>query len=307
MRKRFGRSPVLILILVFVLGFTVFMIAGCGKDEPEEIEKQEIIFAVGHSGTTGSSYAKAINSWLKECYSEDETKVFRNHSEDNPVIDMKHIGNGEAGLAMVSGDIVSYAEAGDTYFDAPVTDYTVLAECFTTEFQLIVRKDSGIHALADLSGKKVYCGEEGSETALNFEKLMNAAGIEIPDLQYMDYGDAVDNLTDGGLDAIFVLGNAPLKKMLSLAVTDGIRLIGMDDDLLTAICEKYDYFTKETIPAGSYEGQDEEVTTLGIKTFLVAGNTALTKEFQAEILGKIKEGLEAIKETCPAAEEFKAL
>lgn len=307
MKKRFDRA--LALGLVFILGLMVFTVSGCGKDDTaeEEIEKQEIIFEVGHSGTTGASYARAINAWLKECYSEDETLVFKNNSEDNPVIGMRHIGNGEAALAMISGDILSYASNGDTYFDAPITDFSVLAECFTTDFQLIVRKDSAIHSLKDLEGKTVYCGEEGSETAVNFTKLIETAGIVSPEFEYMDYVDAVDALTNRELDAIFVLGDAPLKKILSLAVTDGIRLIGLDEDLITALCEANDYFTEEVIPAGSYEGQDEEVTTLGMKTYLIAGNKALTGDMQAEFLKKITEGLETLKETCPEAEEFKAL
>ena len=47
----------------------------------------------------------------------------------------------------------------------------------------------------------------------------------------------------------------------------------LPDKQIKEVMEHHKFYTKKVIPAGSYVGQNEPVTTLGIKTLLVASRT----------------------------------
>ena len=61
------------------------------------------------------------------------------------------------------------------------------------------------------------------------------------------------------------LGNAAVTEMTATA--DG-RLLSMDDSLIDALQQKYPWYARYVIPAGTYAGQEQDVTTTAIKLAL---------------------------------------
>ncbi len=296
------------LIMAILLVVSIVCLSACSAGEDEEELAQELIFAVGSKNTTSSVYGKAIVSWLKECYSDNEEIVFKTKANSNELTNMRKLISGDVAFAIIPGDLVSYAKSGTVYFDAAADHITPIAELCSMGYQLIASKQSQIATLSDLKGKTIAIGDEGSETSLMYEKVAEACGIgEEVETVFMPYGESVEALEAGEIDAVFAAGDAPLKKLLELSVNNGIKLVDIGEDVCKALAEEYDYMMSITVPAATYQGQEEDVHTIGVKIYLLKNDDLISDDFGSEVLSKIEEGLETITESCEKASEFKPL
>jgi TRAP transporter TAXI family solute receptor len=91
-------------------------------------------------------------------------------------------------------------------------------------------------------------------------------------VQNMTYAEASKALGDGSIDAMFCTAGAPAQVITDLSGSTPVNLIpieGQQSDLLTGA---YGFYTKAVIPAGTYKGQDSDVTTLAVMSVLLASD-----------------------------------
>ena len=74
--------------------------------------------------------------------------------------------NGNVQLAFVQSDVMNYAYNGQRLFDSPVTGFSVVAQLYQEQVQ-IVTTNPDIKTVADLAGKKVSIGAAGSGVYFN--------------------------------------------------------------------------------------------------------------------------------------------
>jgi TRAP transporter TAXI family solute receptor len=79
----------------------------------------------------------------------------------------------------------------------------------------------------------------------------------------------VDALRDGTIDAGFQLSGVPSSSWQSLATDHPIRFLGISDERMAELNARLPFYQAELIPAGTYEGQDEDIQTIGVKVVLV--------------------------------------
>ena len=60
----------------------------------------------------------------------------------------------------------------------------------------------------------------------------------------------------------------PTAAVTEITSTAGGKLIGMDESLIEQLKEEYPWYAEYTIPAGTYDGQDEDILTSAIKITL---------------------------------------
>ena len=138
----------------------------------------------------------------------------------------------------------------------------------------MVRADSGISSVSDLAGKKVSVGEADSGTQKNAAQILQAYGLasNMLTVQNMTYAEAAKALGDGSIDAMFCTAGAPAQVITDLSGTTPVNLVpieGQQSDLLTGA---YGFYTEAVIPAGTYNGQDKDVTTLAVLSVLLASD-----------------------------------
>ena len=73
-----------------------------------------------------------------------------------------------------------------------------------------------------------------------------------------------------GKRAAFLSGGYPTSSVLDIASQNKVRLLPIDADKAEALIAKYPFYTKTTIPAGTYAGFDEDVPTISVMAMLVA-------------------------------------
>lgn len=222
-------------------------------------------------GTSGVYYPMGVglsqlyNSGIKDAKaSVQATKA----SVEN--LNLLQTGRGE--LAFALGDSVADAWQGveDAGFKAPLKKLRAVAAIYPNYIQIVASKESGIKTLADLKGKRVSVGAPKSGTELNARAILAAAGLSYSDLgrvEYMPFAESVELVKNRQLDATLQsagLGQAAIRDLASMMP---ITFVEVPADVVAKIGSAA--YQPGVIPAGTYDGQDEDVATATITNILV--------------------------------------
>ena len=274
------------LALALLLLWTMGVLAGCsfkwfggGSSEEEGQDSPEIVIAGCEKGTSYSNYAAAVYSEMNDVL---EDVKFRTESNNNLIEGIRKVNNKTADITLTQGDLLYYAVNGLYYFNgSKLENLRAITSCYGVGMQFITLTSFHGDSPAALAGKRILVGEEGSMASISALTILSAYGVteENAQIVYKDTEDAAEQLRTGEVDAVFCMGAAPVTSFMKLAHTDGVRILPVEGEIAAALMEQAPYYLPYTIPAGSYEGQAEDVTTLGVKTVLV-----VNKEVEEELV-----------------------
>ena len=175
-------------------------------------------------------------------------------------------------LAIVQNDVMYYAYTGTTLFDTAVTDFSAVMSCYPEVVQLVTAPD--IHSVEDLRGRTVSVGAADSGTRYNAEQILNAYGLTFNDINvvYQSFGDSVDSMKNGQIDACFQVAGTPTTAITELATTYDFNLIGVDDAHVAQLQSDYGFYTVVNVPAGTYSCVTEDVQCVAVMATIIARN-----------------------------------
>ena len=167
----------------------------------------------------------------------------------------------------------------------------------------VVPKGSEIKALEDLYGKKVGVGN-----GYMYKYMMiglEVAGIDTSkiDISQLSMTDITNGLSDGTLDVGVYSSPHPLTALTDLAVSKGLDMISLPDELVDKIVEAYPFMHKVVIPAGTYPGVDHDSTTYTAYTCWVC-NKDVPEETIYDFLTVILEDSEKLGQIHPNAKNI---
>ena len=148
-------------------------------------------------------------------------------------------------------------------------DLRAIAGLYTETCQLVVRADSNIQTLDDLSGHTVSIGAEESGTERNATQILEFAGMpsSLVATKNLDYIEATKELKAGDIDAFFCTAGLTTTVIDELSNECDIRLIPLTDTVISKMLESSLAYTSEVIPAGT--GQTTDISTIGVKSVLI--------------------------------------
>lgn len=180
--------------------------------------------------------------------------------------------DGDAQLGFVQSDVMAYAYQGSRLFeeDGAIEGFSTVAAMYMEQVQ-IVTLDPNIKSVADLAGKRVSIGASGSGVYFNAIDILGAYGLTEDDISptYQSFGDSTEALQDGQIDAAFVVAGAPTTAVTSLAASNDVYLVSLDDEHIDVLTASSPYYTKNVISADTY-GTPEDVTTVAIGAVIIA-------------------------------------
>lgn len=181
------------------------------------------------------------------------------------------LAKGRGEVAFTLGDTFAHAWNGDAEagFQTPLKQLRTLAAIYPNYIQIVATKDSGIRSLTDLKGKRVAVGAPRSGTEINARTIFQAAGFSYDDLgkvEYVSFGESVELMKNRQLDATLISAGLGVAAVRDLAAALPIVLVPVPEAVVEKIGNPV--FQSETIPAGTYEGQSEEVRTVAIRNYL---------------------------------------
>ena len=204
------------VLLVVLLTLSASVFAGGSS------ESGNLMFGTG--GDQGTYYGFG-NVLAQRISSETPTKVtavVSAGSQDNiEMMDMKRYQ-----LGFVQTDVMSYAYNGTNLFaeTGKIDSFSTIGALYMEQVQ-IVTLNPAIKTVADLKGKAVSIGSSGSGVYYNALDILAAYGLTENDIKptYQSFGDSVDSLLDGKIDAAFVVAGAPARTRSQLPYTELTR------------------------------------------------------------------------------------
>ena len=286
-------KKIISLALVLLMLVTVFV--ACGKTET---------MTMGTGGTSGTyyGYGGIIGSQIKTSAGINVNVVSTDGSKAN-ILGI-HAGNYQLGT--VQSDVMAYAWAGSRSFesDGAIDTFRVVGGLYAEAVQLVTMNPD-IKSVADLKGKSVSIGAAGSGVYFNALDVIEAAGLTLDDIvpQYQSFADSADALKDGKIDAAFIVAGPPTPAIAELFTANTAYLVPIDGEVADALLENCPYYTVHNIPANTYKGQTEDVTTVTVKATLIVSASA-SEETVYELTKAIFENIDAIKSAHAKGEEL---
>ncbi|MBQ6969677.1 MAG: TAXI family TRAP transporter solute-binding subunit [Synergistaceae bacterium] len=227
----------------------------------------KLIFTTGGAQGTYYGFGGVLAGKVSEKTSTTITAITSGGSKAN----IEAMDDGDAQLGFVQSDVGAYAYRGMRLFEEKITNFSTVANLYMEQVQ-IVTLDPTIKTVDDLKGKNVSVGAAGSGVYFNAVDILEAYGLDIEkDIKptYQSFGDSVEALQDGKIDAAFIVAGAPTTAVTSLAATRKVYLVGFDDEHILMLIAKSPYYSMNEIKSNVY-GTDDDVTTVAVGAVVIA-------------------------------------
>ena len=257
--KGFRKRTAITVTLLFVLA----ALTACGQ-------KDRLRIGTAGEGGNYNSLGNALSQTLqKDPYKVNvEVKTTAGSAANIRLLSQDYLE-----LALAQSDVIDEMYAGTLNTQA-MKGYSAIAALYPEPVQIVVRADSGITSVSDLAGKKVSVGEADSGTQKNAAQILQAYGLasNMLTVQNMTYAEAAKALGDGSIDAMFCTAGAPAQVITDLSGTTPVNLVSIQEQQSNLLTGAYGFYTGAVIPAGTYNGQDSDVTTLAVMSVLLASD-----------------------------------
>jgi TRAP transporter TAXI family solute receptor len=178
------------------------------------------------------------------------------------------VGLAQGGKAMFEGK-------GDPKFD----EIRALFPIPSLTMHFVMSADSGVTDITGLEGKTVLLGK-GSFGATEGEKYLELFGLtEKVTIADAELSNAVAALKNGQIDGFVTAGSWPAPNVIEAAASTPVTILSMTDEQIAQTKR-----TTLTIPAGTYAGQDTDITTTSLP--VVAYTTTAMDDDTAYLLTK---------------------
>lgn len=245
------------IILTAVLAFLTTGMAQAGD------------IGIASGAPTGTNYPMGEDI-VRVC-STPKTTIHNVESEGFLDNIFKIYGDKNTQYGMVTADAAVYQQG----IDPKMMDRILMvAPLFSADMHLVVREDSPFNTLADLQGRRVIEGPEGSGTWVSVQVIKSLTGMDWKG-QALSQKAGLDAVLSGKADAEWVVAGYPVDMLSKLP--KGVKLISVTHPKL----DSFKIYTKTMISSGSYPFQKKSVTTYKVDSFLAT--YAYKNQYQAEI------------------------
>jgi len=259
--------------------------------------KERIVFGGGPAGGTFQVVANSIQVY-KPIKTADDFRL-QAQSSAGSVENLRKTNSGRQHMSVVYSGHVWLGSKGKMKNDTRVYDNVMaVSYLYGAPAQLVVRSGSGIKSVKDLKGKKVGVGNAGSGAFANCELFFNHMGVwDKIERNAMGYNDAAQAFGNNQLDAFWLFTAFPSGAVIMAAQTNDIELVNLEADAkASGFYDEYPYFSKLTVPAGTYKGVDYDSPSFQDSALWVA-NADVPADIVYEVLSLIytDEGLKHMK------------
>ncbi|MFI9008334.1 TAXI family TRAP transporter solute-binding subunit [Actinosynnema sp. NPDC053489] len=229
---------------VFLLGA---LAAGCSAGG----SSGEVVIAAGERGGMYFEFATLLTGQLVDVRG-------RVLETEGSLANLGLLASGGAQVALTLADSALVADPG--------LELRALGRVYENYLQLVVREDDPARVPADLAGRAVSLGAEGSGASLSGERMLAALGLRgSVRVEHLRLGDAARALARGRVDALLWSGGVPTPTLDRLP---GIRLLPLGDLVPRLRAAHGSVYEQVPVPVGVY-GAAREVPTIGVANLLV--------------------------------------
>lgn len=170
-------------------------------------------------------------------------------------------GEADVGNSVSSTDYENYNGTG-TFEGQPFKELRMLFYYEVTAEMFCTTQASGITSLKDLDGEKFNPGGTGTSAADLCHKILDLFDVH-PNYFEASQADAADAYSNREIVGTIKLGPVVDSYVMQLNAAVPVNLINLTDEEIAKIIEEYPFLIKVTIPAGTYDGIDQDINTVG--------------------------------------------
>ena len=153
-----------------------------------------------------------------------------------------------------------------------VTKVCQVANLYPQYFQMVALANAGVNTVTDMKGKSIAVQPKGNTAELISQQVLKAVGLgyDSAKINFVNsYTDAASMLKDGHAQ-VFTLGTTiPASSVMDVAAGRDIKLVPVNDEIVTAMNKINPGYTKGVIKAGTYPKQDKDVDAVVYSAHLV--------------------------------------
>lgn len=179
--------------------------------------------------------------------------------------------DGELDIGMAQASAVASGVNGTDSFEGAATEnIRTLLNYNATPVHVLVNKSLGATDISGLKGARLECLAPGDGVELATMKLLPLLGISLDDVTLEYSGSRVQassRLKTGQVDGILDATGLGASWIADI-YGDGSdwQLLSLSEEEIATICEAVPEYSRMVIPAGTYGGQAEDATTVGLWT-----------------------------------------
>ncbi|NLA97059.1 MAG: TAXI family TRAP transporter solute-binding subunit [Spirochaetales bacterium] len=297
------KNMFLTTILVLLLAVNIFAAGQAETAKTEGLDRSKHFITVATGPTSGLYYpiGGAFSSVFQNKLGYKSSAQATGASAENITLILEK----RAEMAIAMSDAVAQAYQGFGAYEGkkPATELRALLGLYPNYVQLVTTSRTGITKFTDLKGKRVGVGAPNSGVELNARMMYEAHGMTYADskVDYLNYGEAIAQLKNNLVDAVFVTSGIPNATIMELGTTSQIVLIPIEGEGLANLKAKYPFFVEATIPADVYDTKGDVVTAT-VRNIMIV-NASLDEEVAYDLTKGVFENIGDIQVAHATAKE----
>ncbi|MEA3193088.1 MAG: uncharacterized protein QOD26_1421 [Betaproteobacteria bacterium] len=203
----------------------------------------------------GAAFTEVLNA--TEPRLRIEARNTKGSAENVPLLEA-----GKLDLGLVAGEFASAVMA------KPDAKLRIVAAMYSSPGLFMVKRDSPARSIADLKGKPVVLGTQGSGITVLGRTVLDSLGIEVNPIVLEKAADGPPMLLDGRAAALWGAGVG--WPAFGALAKSGARFIAPNSSEIDLILKKNPQLQQVTLPARSYAGQEAAIPSVGSWSFVFA-------------------------------------
>jgi TRAP transporter TAXI family solute receptor len=190
------------------------------------------------------------------------------------IANVRGIDQGKAHVGFANSITTVDGVKGNPPYPKATTNVCQVANLYPQYFQVVTLLDQNIDSFEDFKGKALVMQPRGNTAEIITQHMLKVHGMSYDSLSKANfvagYNDAVSMVKDGHAVAFTLGTTAPASSVMNLASARDIKLLGIDDKILSQMKEINPGYQKLPIKAGTYPKQDKDVDVIAYSTHIVA-------------------------------------
>ena len=254
------------LLIVLALILCVALMAA-----PAQAAKKFLRMASGPEGGSWYPLGSAMMTIIQK-----EMGISTANGPGGGVGNCKVVDSGRADLGWTYTHTSFNAYNGRGKFRKKRTNLRHLMSLYPGIFQIVSPKSSDIKTPADLKDKRIVPGKVGFTGTAIAELVLKAYGLTYKSIKaaggsvsFVGYSDSAALMKDGHSDCYMAVTSCPQSTIIDLVFRPGVRFLPITPEYQKKVRELEPGLMPTVIPAGSYKGQDKDISTVGTVTSIV--------------------------------------
>lgn len=268
---------------VLLISVAACMLAACSKQDSGASETGKLIMGTFTEDSVTDRAGKAVAATISNTVPGTYVETW---PSKGAYVNLEHLFDGTYDLVIVPAGAAYEAYTGTGVCEGEKQEkLRAVAACYPIVSTWASPKELGLSKVQELKGHPLAVGNEGSETAKVSGEVFDALEIDKENSEIWYYGikGGAGGIRDQWADGIHAFAESPVPAYQELALEDAVRFLSYTDEELDEILAGHPEYSKITIPAGTYENQDEEITTFCEKV-LVCVSADMDEELVHEIV-----------------------